>query len=92
MLASKFALKPSKARSRLAFKWTRLQIALRKPLKAFARYEKDRKMKKVFLFSNTLSVTITAADVKALVDSFFLKPTRSVDRVLNTFVLTVPQQ
>ena len=37
----------------------------------FARYEKDRKMKEEFLFSNTLLVTTTAVDIKALVDSFF---------------------
>ena len=45
--------------------------ALESHLIAFARYEKDRKMKEEFLFSNTLSATSTAADVKALVDSFF---------------------
>ena len=45
--------------------------ALESHLIAFARYEKDTKMKKEFLFSNTLSATTTAADVKALVDSFF---------------------
>ena len=45
--------------------------ALESHLIAFARYEKDRKMKEEFLFSDTLSVTTTAADVKALVDSFF---------------------
>ena len=38
---------------------------------AFTRYEKDRKMKEEFLFSNTLSATTTTADVKALLDSFF---------------------
>ena len=38
---------------------------------AFARYEKDGKMKEEFLFSNTLSATTTAADVKVLEDSFF---------------------
>ena len=38
---------------------------------AFVRYEKNRKMKEKFLFSNTLPATTTAADVKALVDSFF---------------------
>ena len=38
---------------------------------AFARYEKDRKMKEEFLFNYKLSATTTAADVKALVDSFF---------------------
>ena len=37
---------------------------------AFARYEKDRKMKEEFLFSSTLSATRAVADVKALVDSF----------------------
>ena len=45
--------------------------ALKDHLTAFARYEKDKKMKKEFLFSNILSATTTAADVKALVDSFF---------------------
>ena len=45
--------------------------ALQSHLIAFARYERDRKMKKEFLFSNTLSTTATAADVKALVNSFF---------------------
>ena len=38
---------------------------------AFFRYEKDRKLKEEFLYSNTLSATTTAADVKALVDSIF---------------------
>ena len=38
---------------------------------AFARYEKDRKMKEEFLFSNALSAATTAAALKALVDSFF---------------------
>ena len=45
--------------------------ALESHLIAFARFEKDRKMKEELLFSNTLSATATAADVKALVDSFF---------------------
>ena len=45
--------------------------ALESHLIAFARYEKYRKMKKAFLFSNILSPTTTAADVKALVGSFF---------------------
>ena len=45
--------------------------ALESHLIAFAQYEKDRKMKEEFLFSNTLSATTTAADVKAFVDSFF---------------------
>ena len=45
--------------------------ALESHLIAFARYEKNRKMKEEFLFSNTLSATTTATDVKALVDSFF---------------------
>ena len=44
---------------------------LKSHLIAFARYEKDRKMKEEFLFSNTLWATTTAAYVKALVDSFF---------------------
>ena len=38
---------------------------------AFARFEKDRKMKEDFLFSNALSASTTAADAKALVDYFF---------------------
>ena len=38
---------------------------------AFVQHEKFRKMKEEFLFSHTLSVTTTAADAKALVDSFF---------------------
>ena len=37
---------------------------------AFARYKKNKKMKKEFLFCNTLSATTTAADIKAAVDSF----------------------
>ena len=45
--------------------------ALESYLIAFARYEKDSKIKEKFLFSNTLSATTTAADAKALVDSFF---------------------
>ena len=45
--------------------------ALETLLIAFARYEKDRKMKEEFLFSNTLSATTTAADVKAFVGSLF---------------------
>ena len=45
--------------------------ALENHLIAFARYEKDRKTKEEFLFSNTLSATATGADVKALVDSFY---------------------
>ena len=39
--------------------------ALESHLIAFAWYEKDRRMKEEFLFSNALSVTTTAADVKA---------------------------
>ena len=38
---------------------------------AFAQYEKDRKMKEKFLLSDMLSATTSAADIKALVDSFF---------------------
>ena len=45
--------------------------ALKSHLIAFARYKKNRKLKKELLFSNTLSATTTATDVKALVDSFF---------------------
>ena len=48
-----------------------IDSALESHLIPFARYEKDKKMKKKFLFSNTLSATTTAADVKALVESFF---------------------
>ena len=44
--------------------------ALESHLIAFARYEKDRKMKEEFLFGSTLSATTTAADVTALVDFF----------------------
>ena len=45
--------------------------ALVSHLIAFARYEKDRKMKEEFLLSNTLSATTPVANVKALGDSFF---------------------
>ncbi|KAF2365033.1 HAT C-terminal dimerization domain [Trinorchestia longiramus] len=45
--------------------------ALESQLIAFARYEKERKIKEEFLFCNTLPTTTTAADVKAIVDSFF---------------------
>ena len=38
---------------------------------AFARYEKDRKMKEEFLFSNTLSAITTVGSIKVLVNSFF---------------------
>ena len=72
--ASKFVPKSSKARFRLAFSWTSLPIALRKPFDCL----RPKKMK--FLFSNTLSAAITAADVKAVVDSF-LKPTSLVGRI-----------
>ena len=37
---------------------------------AFDRYEKNRKMKEEFLFSNTLSATTTASDVNALGHNF----------------------
>ena len=37
---------------------------------AFARYEKNKKMKEEFPFCNTLSATTTAADIKVIVDSF----------------------
>ena len=46
-------------------------IALESHLIAFARYEKEGKMKEEFLFCNTLPTTTTAVDVKAIVDSFF---------------------
>ena len=59
---------------------------------AYARYEKDKKMKKEFLISNTLSVTATAADDKALVNSFFFKPTILAGRISSTPVLRVPQR
>ena len=65
--------------------------ALESHLIAFAGYEKDIQMKVEFLFSNTLSATTTAADVKALADSF-LKPTSSACRISSTSVLTVPKQ
>ena len=38
---------------------------------AFTRYKNDKKIKEEFLFSNALSATTTAADIKALVDSVF---------------------
>ena len=44
--------------------------ALESHLIAFDRHEKDKKTKEEFLFSNTLSATTTAADVKTLVDFF----------------------
>ncbi|XP_068223938.1 protein FAM200C-like [Palaemon carinicauda] len=47
--------------------------ALESQLIAFARYEKEGKMKEEFLFCNTLPTTMTAKDVKAIVDSFFFK-------------------
>ena len=45
--------------------------ALESHLIVFARYEKDKRIKENFFFSNTLSATTTAADVNALVNSFF---------------------
>ena len=45
--------------------------ALESDLIVFARYEKDKRIKENFLFSNTLSATTTAADVNAVVNSFF---------------------
>uniref|UniRef100_UPI00358E9691 protein FAM200C-like n=1 Tax=Myxine glutinosa TaxID=7769 RepID=UPI00358E9691 len=45
--------------------------ALESQLIAFARYERKGKMKEEFLFCNTLPTTTTAADIKAIVDSFF---------------------
>ncbi|QQP39543.1 Uncharacterized protein FKW44_020461, partial [Caligus rogercresseyi] len=47
------------------------ETALESQLIAFARYEKEGKMKEEFLFCNTLPTTTTAKDVKAIVDSFF---------------------
>ncbi|CAM1292366.1 ZBED8 (predicted) [Pycnogonum litorale] len=44
--------------------------ALESHLIAFARYEKEGKIKEEFLFCNTLPTTTTAVDVKAIVDSF----------------------
>ena len=44
--------------------------ALERHLIIFARYEKDRNIKEELLLY-TLSATTTAADFKALVDSFF---------------------
>ena len=38
---------------------------------AFVRYEKDRKIKEEFLFSDALLAATIDANVKALVDSFF---------------------
>ena len=46
-------------------------IAFESHLIAFTQYEKDRKIKEEFLFSNTLSATTTVVDVEAFVDSFF---------------------
>ena len=63
--------------------------ALESHLIAFAWYQKDREIKEKFLFSNTLSDTTTAADVKVLL---FLKPTSSAGRISSTSVLTVPQR
>ena len=40
-----------------------LDSAVESRMIAFARYEKDRKMKEEFLFSNILSATTTVADV-----------------------------
>ena len=37
---------------------------------AFARYEKNKKMKEEFLFCNALSATTTAADIEAVMDFF----------------------
>ena len=45
--------------------------ALESHLIAFTRCENDIKIKEEFLFSNTVSATTIAADVKAFVDSFF---------------------
>ena len=64
--------------------------ALENHLIAFARYERDRKMKEEFLFSNTLSAATTAVNVK-LLWTLFLKPTSSADRTSSTSVLTVAQ-
>ena len=44
---------------------------LERHFNAFARYEKNIKMKEEFHFCNTLSATTTAADIKVIVDSFF---------------------
>ena len=65
--------------------------ALKSHLIAFARYEKDRKMKEEFLFSNTLSTTITTANVIAFAVSF-LKPRSSAGRISSKYVLTVRQR
>ena len=91
MCTGKFAPTSSKSRSRLAFNWKSLPKRLESHLIAFARYEKNRKMKEEFLFSNTPLATTTAANVKALVDSF-LKSTSSAGRISSTSVLTVPQR
>lgn len=66
--------------------------ALESQLIAFARYEKEGKMKEEFLFCNTLPTTTTATDVKAIVDSFFFKLMDSAGRISSTFVLMVPQR
>ena len=68
-----------------------IDSALETHLIAFVQYEKERKMKEEFLFSNILPATATVTDVRALADSF-LKTTSSAGRILSTFVLTVPQQ
>ena len=65
--------------------------ALKSHLIAFSQYEKDKKMKEEFWFSNTLSIATTATDVKAVVDSF-LKPTSSAGRISSTSALTVLQR
>ena len=45
--------------------------ALESHLIALAQYDKDGKVNEKFLFSNTLSATTTAADVKTLLHTFF---------------------
>lgn len=45
--------------------------ALENHLIAFARYEKEGKIKEEFLFCNTMPSTTTAVDVKTIVNSFF---------------------
>ncbi|QQP51675.1 Uncharacterized protein FKW44_013106, partial [Caligus rogercresseyi] len=48
-------------------------IANQSQLIAFARYEKEKKVKEEFLFCELLTTTTTAEEVKKLVDYFFEK-------------------
>ena len=71
MCASKFfsEIKQSTLQARIQLDES-TDSALESHLIAFDRHEKDKKTKEEFLFSNTLSATTTAADVKTLVDFF----------------------